>query len=133
MEGESRLRLREESDKIDVRIPTGEEIAENPKRAEFVGGGWINSDEIGEIYVYWHRRQEYFTIFSLIQVLEHETLHTVLVRLFDWETAEKLDSVQRSACAWIDEVKLLFINEIRTAEGWAFPPYLEEPAEELLD
>jgi hypothetical protein len=115
---------------IDVRIPTRREIVENPRRAWFIGGGWIDSLDPKVINLYWHRHQKYFTVYSLFQVLEHETLHSVLAKISDLETSAKLDNVHRSVCIWISDDKLVFVNEIRM-EKWVFPPYVEEPSEEL--
>ncbi|NWG10146.1 hypothetical protein HXY33_00075 [Candidatus Bathyarchaeota archaeon] len=117
---------------IDVRIPTRSQIVENPRRAWFIGGGWIDSLDPKVINLYWHRRQKHFTIYSLLQVLEHETLHTVLARIIDLETSQKLDNVHRSICVWLNDNKLVFVNEIRIKE-WFFPPYIEEPTEDMLD
>ncbi|NWF86618.1 hypothetical protein HXY32_02230 [Candidatus Bathyarchaeota archaeon] len=121
-----------ESFVIDVKIPTRREILENPRRAWFIGGGWIDSSDPNVINLYWHRRQKYFTLYSLLQVLEHETLHAVLARITNVETSKKLDNVHRSVCVWLNDEQLVFINKIRMKK-WIFPPYIEEPEEELLD
>jgi hypothetical protein len=64
---------------VDVRVPSLEEIAENPKRCSFIGGGWVDSDKPNMINLYWHaRRRKCFTVYSLLNVFEHETLHAVL-------------------------------------------------------
>lgn len=117
---------------IDVRIPTRSQIVENPRRAWFIGGGWVDSSDPSVINLYWHRRRKHFTIYSLLQVLEHETLHAVLARITDLETSQKLDNVHRSVCVWLDDNRLVFVNEIRMKE-WEFPSYVEEPSEDLLD
>lgn len=121
-----------ESFVIDIKIPTRKEILENPRRAWFIGGGWIDSSNPNVISLYWHRRQKYFTLYSLLQVLEHETLHVVLARITDLETSKRLDNVHRSVCVWLNDNQLVFVNEIRMRK-WIFPPYIEEPDEELLD
>jgi hypothetical protein len=121
-----------ESFAISLRIPTRSEIVENPRRAWFIGGGWIDSSEPHVINLYWHRRRKHFTIYSLLQVLEHETLHSVLARVTDLETSMKLDNVHRSVCVWLNDNMLVFVNEIRM-EKWVFAPYVEEPEEELLE
>jgi hypothetical protein len=117
---------------IDVRIPTEEQILENPKRAAFIGGGWVDSSSPDFISLYWHRRQNEFTVFSLLQVLEHESIHVVLIRLIDLETSMKLDNVHRCSCVQLTDDKLIFVNEVRIKK-WLFPPHLEEPTEDLLD
>jgi len=116
---------------IGVKIPTKEQVLENPRRGDFVGGGWIDSTNPCSINLYWHRRREHFTIYSLLQILEHETLHVVLATLFNLETSMKLDNINRSACFWLTEKKLIFANEYRIID-WVLPPYLEEPTEDLL-
>jgi hypothetical protein len=127
-----KMQKRRDSKAISVRIPTEEEILENPRRADFIGGGWIDSLDTNVVNLYWHRRQHRFTIYSLLQVLEHETLHAVIAKLFDLETSGKLDNIHRSSCIQWTEDKLVFINEIRI-DKWSFPPYLEEPTEDLLE
>jgi hypothetical protein len=122
----------DESWVIGARVPTRQEIVENPRRAWFIGGGWIDSSDPSVINLYWHRRQKLFTVYSLLQVLEHETLHSVLARIAGLETSQKLDRVHRSVCVWLDEERLVFVNEIRVKE-WVFPLYVREPNEELLE
>jgi len=117
---------------IDVRIPSEEEILENPKRAEFLGGAWVDSGSPDVINVYWHKRQNRFTVYSLLQVLEHETLHVVLTRFLSLHLSRKLDRVHRSKCVWLDEDRMVFVNEVRVGE-WMLPPYYEEPTEDLLE
>jgi hypothetical protein len=117
---------------IELGVPTEKEILENPRRQNFLGGGWVDSSEPNVINVYWHRRQSLFTVHSLLQVLEHETLHSVLILLAGLEVSMKLDNVHRSSCVWIDENKLIFANEFRF-ERWMLPPYFEEPTEDLLE
>lgn len=124
-------RLREPS-VIELRVPTEKEILENPKRQNFLGGGWIDSSEPSVINVYWHRRQGLFTVYSLLQVLEHETLHSVLVQFAGLQVSMKLDHVHRSSRVWIDENELIFVNEFRF-KRWVRPPYFEEPTEDLLN
>jgi hypothetical protein len=116
---------------VNVRVPTENEILENPKRADFLGGGWVDSSALGTINVYWHKRQELFTIYSLLNVLEHECLHSVLARLINLKTSMKLDNVQRCSSVWISEDRLVFVDEFFFGK-WVFPPYFEEPTEELL-
>jgi hypothetical protein len=118
---------------FDVRIPTEEQILENPKRQAFLGGGWVDTWELDVINVYWHRRQGLFTVYSLLSVLEHETLHSVLARFVDLDASVKLDNVHHSSCAWLDEERLVFVNEFKFAGKWVFPPYFEEPADDLLE
>ncbi len=122
----------ERSSAINLRIPTKKEIVENPKRAWFIGGGWVDSADLYTINVYWHRRRKLFTTYSLLQVLEHETLHSVLARAVNLEASVKLDKVHRSICVWHGENKLVFVNEIFIKE-WVFPDYVEEPSDEMLD
>lgn len=117
---------------IDVRIPSEEEILENPKRADFLGGAWVDSENPNVINVYWHKRQNRFTVYSLLQVLEHETLHAVLARFLSLYTSQKLDRVHRSKCVWLNEERVVFMNEIRLS-GWMLPPYYEEPSEDLME
>jgi hypothetical protein len=83
--------------------------------------------------VYWHRRQGLFTIYSLLNVLEHETLHSVLAKFINVQASVKLDNVHRSSCAWLDDEKLVFVNEFRFGGIWVFAPYFEEPTDELLE
>lgn len=116
---------------VNVRVPTKSEILENPKRRDFLGGGWVDSSELRTINVYWHKRQGLFTIYSLLNVLEHESLHSVLARLLNLETSMKLDNVHRCSCVWIGEDRLVFVNEFFFG-GWVFPPYFEEPTEKSL-
>jgi hypothetical protein len=117
---------------LDLRIPTEEEILENPRRADFIGGGWIDSLDPNIINLYWHKRQKQFTVYSLLQVLEHETLHAVLASIFNLETSMKLDNIHRSSCMRLTDDRLVFANEIRINK-WQFPPYSEEPTQDLLD
>jgi hypothetical protein len=117
---------------IDVRVPTETEILENPKRRRFLGGGWVDSSDLSTINVYWHRRQQLFTVYSLLSVLEHETLHSLLGRLLGLEMSMKLDNVHRSSCVWISQDKLIFVNEFWFGK-WTHPPYCEEPQDDLLE
>ena len=117
---------------IDLSVPTEQQILENPRRQDFLGGGWIDSSKPNVITVYWHRRQGLFTVYSLLQVLEHEILHSVLVRLEGLQVSMKLDNVHRSSCVWMSEDKLIFVNEF-WFKHWVLPPYFEEPDEDLLE
>jgi hypothetical protein len=125
----------EETEAIVVRVPSREEILENPSRAWFVCGGWIDSDAPNVVNVYWHRRQGRFTVFSLLQILEHEILHAVLALRVGLDVSSKLNSVFRSVFVLLNEEgeKGVFVNELRNGEDWVFPPYLEEPTEDLLE
>lgn len=117
-----------------VRVPSETEILENPRRAWFVCGGWIDSVDPSVVNVYWHRRQGRFTIYSLLQILEHEVLHAVLAESVSLQVSTKLDSVHRSVFVLLgDDDKGVFVNEFRVGEEWVFPPYLEEPTEDLLE
>jgi hypothetical protein len=120
-----------ESSVVDVRVPTRAQIVKNPRRAWFIGGGWIDSSDSRVVNVYWHRRQKYFTVYSLLQVLEHETLHSVLARFVGLEVSARLDRAQRSSCVWIDEDRLVFVNEFRFGGRWVLPPYFEEPTKDM--
>jgi hypothetical protein len=40
--------------------------------------------------------------------------------------------VHRSKCVWLDEDRMVFVNEARVGE-WMLPPYYEEPTEDLLE
>jgi hypothetical protein len=122
----------EDSWVVGVRVPTRQEIVANPRRAWFIGGGWIDSGDPSVINLYWHRRQKLFTIYSLLQVLEHETLHSVLARIAGLDISEKLDKVHRSICMWLDEDRLVFVNQV-LVKKWVLPFYVEEPTEELLE
>ena len=117
---------------IDVGVPTEIQISENPRRLKFLGGGWIDSTEPNIIKVYWHKRQKLFTVYSLLQVLEHETLHAVLIKLMSLQTSMKLDNIHRSSHVWIDRERLIFINQFRF-KRWIRPEYSEEPTEDLLE
>jgi hypothetical protein len=117
---------------IDVSIPTEMQVLENPRRQKFLGGGWIDSTEPNIIKVYWHKRQKLFTVYSLLQVLEHETLHAVLIKFMSLQTSMKLDNVHRSSHVWVDKDRLIFINQFRF-KHWIRPAYFEEPGEELLE
>jgi hypothetical protein len=125
----------EETEAIVVRVPSREEILENPSRAWFVCGGWIDSDAPNVVNVYWHRRRGRFTVFSLLQILEHEILHAVLALRVGLDVSSKLNSVFRSVFVLLNEEgeKGVFVNELRNGEDWVFPPYLEEPTEDLLE
>jgi hypothetical protein len=119
---------------IVVRVPSEAEILENPRRAWFVCGGWIDSVDPSVVNVYWHRRQGRFTIYSLLQILEHEVLHAVLAGFVSLQVSTKLDSLHRSVFVLLgDDDKGVFVNEFRIGEEWVFPPYLEEPTEDLLE
>jgi len=118
---------------FDVRVPTERQILRNPRRRDFLGDGWVDSWELDVINVYWHRRQRLFTVYSLLSVLEHEILHSVLARFVDLDASVNSDNVHRSSCAWLGEDRLVFVNEFRFAGRWAFPPYFEEPSEDLRE
>jgi len=125
----------EVSEAFVVRVPSEEEILANPRRAWFVCGGWIDSGEPNVINVYWHKRQGRFSVYSLLQILEHETLHAVLATFLGLEVSEKLDNVHRSVFVLLgdEEGRGVFVNEFRVDVGWVFPPYTEEPTEDLLE
>ena len=110
---------------MDVRIPTAEEILENPRRQLFIAGGWINDSEPDGIYVYWHRHQKHFTVYSLLRILEHETLHSVLAKMIDLETSVKLDNVHDASPVWLENGRLIFKSrfEIKKRE----PSSYDEP------
>ena len=93
---------------MDVRIPTSEEVLENPRRRLFIAGGWINDSEPDVVYVYWHRHQEHFTVYSLLRILEHETLHSVLAKRIDLKSSAKLDIVHDASPVWLDSGRLIF-------------------------
>lgn len=114
-----------------VRVPTEEQVLENPRRADFVGGGWVDSGEPWMINIYWRKHPELFTVYSVLQVLEHETLHSVLAKVESLHASIMFENVHRSVYAWIDDDKLVFINEFRMGD-WQVPPYHEEPTEDLL-
>ena len=118
---------------INVRVPSEVEILENPKRGEFLGGGWVDSVDVDMINVYWHKRQELFSLYSLLNVLEHETLHSVLAKRLSLQVSMKLDRVHRSSCICTNGNRLVFINEFKIAGDWIFPPYFEEPTSDLLE
>lgn len=120
------------SSAIGVRIPTEEQILENLDRRFFIAGGWVDSSNLCEICLYWHRRQEQFTLYSLLQVLEREALHVVLVNLLYLDMPMKLDDVHRFSCAWLSNDRIIFVNEFFVGK-WVFPPYLEEPTTDLLN
>ncbi len=115
-----------------VRVPTEEQVLENPRRADFVGGGWVDSTEPWMINIYWRRHPEFFTVYSVLQVLEHETLHSVLAKVESLKASMMFENVHRSICAWLDGDKLVFVNEFRM-DQWQVPPYHEEPTEDLLE
>ena len=99
---------------MDLRIPSQEEIFESPHRRRFIAGGWVDSAFPNEINVYWHRCQDRFTVHSLLQILEHETLHVILARHFGLETSVKLDNVQHASCISVTGGRLVFANEYVT-------------------
>jgi hypothetical protein len=132
MKMQRRMRNPGQSSAIGIRIPTEEEILENPKRANFIGGGWIDSLDPSIINLYWHKRQQHFTIYSILQVLEHETLHAILALIFDLKTSMKLDNIHRCTCTKLTDDRLVYVIEIRMNE-WQPAPYLEEPAQDMLD
>ena len=118
---------------ISVRVPSEAEILENPKREDFLGGGWVDSVDFNMVNVYWHKRQELFSVYSLLNVLEHETLHSVLAKRLSLQVSMKLDRVHRSSCVCANGNRLVFINEFKIAGEWVFPPYFEEPTNDLLE
>jgi hypothetical protein len=119
---------------VDVRVPSLEEIAENPKRCSFIGGGWVDSNKPNMINLYWHaRRRKCFTVYSLLNVLEHETLHAVLAWRLSLQFSTKLDRVHRSSCVYLDNGKLVFVNQFKTGRKWVLPPYFEEPTANMLE
>lgn len=122
----------DESEVVVVRVPLRDEILENPNRAFFVCGGWIGSDAPNVVNVYWHRRQVGFTVFSLLQILEHEMLHAVLALRMGLEVSMKLDNVHRSAFILLEEKgeKGIFVNQLHIGENRVFPSYLEERTED---
>lgn len=73
--------------------------------------------------------------FSLLQILEHEMLYAVLALCVGLEVSEKLDNVHRSVFILLEEdgEKGVFVNELRSEDDWVFPPYLEEPTQDLLE
>jgi hypothetical protein len=119
---------------VDVRVPSLEEIAENPKRCSFIGGGWVDSDKPNLINLYWHvHRRKHFTVYSLLNVLEHETLHAVLAWRLSLQFSMKLDRVHRSSCVCLNKDKLVFVNEFKIGRKWVLPPYFEEPTANMLE
>ena len=124
-----------EVEAIVVRVPSRLEILENPKREFFVCGGWIDSGAPSVVNVYWHRHRSGFTVFSLLQILEHEMLHVVLALRMGLDVSAKLDNVHRSVFILLEEKgeKGVFVNELRSGEEWVFPPYLDEPTQDLLE
>ena len=98
---------------VDVRIATREEVLENPGRIRFIAGGWINDDEPDVIYIYWHRHQEHLTLFSLLRVLEHEIMHSVLATSFDLETSARLDLIHDASPVWLENGKLIFVSRFK--------------------
>jgi hypothetical protein len=122
-----------DSSVLDVRVPSESEISENPKRRDFLGGAWVDSQNLNVVNLYWHKRREQFSVYSLLNVLEHETLHSVLARRLSIQLSMKLDRVHRSSCVWIDKNKLVFINEFKISGNWVLPSYFEEPTEDLLE
>jgi hypothetical protein len=97
-----------------------------------VAGGWVNDDEPNSVYVYWQRRQQCFSVFSFLQILEHEVLHSVLLRLFEVEISMRLDCVHRSTRVHLEDGGFVFANRFGFGRQWMFPPYFEEPREDLL-
>ena len=116
---------------VNVRVPSEDEVLENPRRAEFIGGGWVDSWKPNVICLYWRKRQEQFTVYSLLQVLEHETLHAVLIYLFGLDTSAKLDNIHQSSHFWLTNDKLVFVNKYKII-NWLVPPYVDEPTEDLV-
>jgi hypothetical protein len=70
-----------------------------------------------------------------LEILEHEMLHAVLALRLGLSVSEKLDNVHRSVFVLLDGEggRGVFANEFRFGEEWFFPPYLEEPTEDLLE
>jgi hypothetical protein len=68
----------------------------------------------------------------LLQILEHEILHAVLTKTADLDVSKELDNIHSSVFVLLTEEKGVFVNEFRIGE-WVFPPYLEEPTEDLLN
>jgi hypothetical protein len=109
---------------VDVRIATREEVMENPGRFRFIAGGWINDSEPDVIYVYWHRHQEHLTMFSLLRILEHEVLHSVLATNFDLETSAKLDLIHDASPVWLGNGKLIFVSRFKFKRRRQSPVHL---------
>lgn len=101
---------------MDIRIPTPDEILENPRRRLFIAGGWINDSEPDVVYVYWHRHQKHFTVHSLLRILEHETLHSVLARRIDLGTSVQLDNVHDASPIWLENGRLIFESRFEIHE-----------------
>ncbi len=118
---------------VDVRVPTEGQIAENPKRIDFIGGGWVDSTEPEVVCLYWHKRKGRFSVYSLLNVLEHETLHVVLAKRLGLQASIELDRVHRSSCVRLDDERLVFVNEFKFRKEWVLPPYSEEPTEDVLE
>lgn len=97
-----------------------------------MAGGWVNDDEPNNVYVYWQRRQQCFSVFSFLQILEHEVLHSVLLRLFGVEISMRLDCIHRSTWVRLKDGGFVFADRFRFGRRWVFPPYFEEPREDLL-
>jgi hypothetical protein len=113
---------------VDVRIATREEILENPRRIIFIAGGWINDSEPDVIFIYWHKHQEHLTMFSLLRILEHEILHSVLTTTFDLETSAKLDNVHDASPVWLENGKLIFVSRFKVKRRQPSATYLvQEP------
>jgi len=126
-----RTRRLERFGPLDVRVPSEKEIAENPRRAIYVGGGWVDNINPSMINVYWHRRRDQFSVYSLLQVLEHETLHFAVHKIAGLHASIKLDNVHRSACIQIGEDRLIFVNEIKMND-WVLVEEFEDMPEDTV-
>jgi hypothetical protein len=62
-------------------------------------------------------------------------LHAVLALRLSLEVSRKLDNVHRSVFVLLDKdgERGVFANEFRSEEEWVFPPYLEEPTDDVLE
>ncbi len=120
-----------DNEAIGVKIPTGRQVLENPRRAFFLGGGWIDTMKPRVINLYWHKRQDQFSVYSLLQVLEHESLHVVLAKFIGLEASISLERIHRSKRIRLPNGKLVFKNQFYIHK-WAFPPYLQKISQDTI-
>jgi hypothetical protein len=123
---------------IDIKIATMKQVREwgkdrdlNPygKRAPVWGGVIYNSPRI--IYLFWLKSyQKHFTVYTLLQLLEHEFLHHVLDKVSK-EARHQLDNIHKNMEVTIREGVVVYEFYFRILKALFYND--EEPPEDLLN